>query len=124
MASSSLQLKRGVRQLWKKINKALPVVLEQYEFTTFDINKCKTNLKKHFIKHYNETNPAVIDMLRVKGELDLDETVRMFKTPCHIEKFLLKDIDEPQFGENKAVEHSYEKIAGGSEFMKKFYQGA
>eukprot|EP00466_Bigelowiella_natans_P009297 jgi/Bigna1/137303/aug1.38_g12011 len=117
-------MQRSVRRLYKNIMKSVPRVLDQYEFTYMEENAVRTNLKKHFTKHFNESNPVVIDMLRIKGEMELDETLRMFKTPCHIEKILTTDIDDVGFLESKAVTKEYQKIGGGSEFMASFYQGS
>eukprot|EP00470_Lotharella_oceanica_P005382 CAMPEP_0170172974 /NCGR_PEP_ID=MMETSP0040_2-20121228/6245_1 /TAXON_ID=641309 /ORGANISM="Lotharella oceanica, Strain CCMP622" /LENGTH=104 /DNA_ID=CAMNT_0010413915 /DNA_START=133 /DNA_END=447 /DNA_ORIENTATION=+ len=102
--------------------KAVPYVLEQYDFHWLTEDECKTNIAKHFKKYKAVDNPVVIDMLRVKGEMELDETIRRFKTPCHILYLLNTDIDDPQSIEEKSSRKEYMKI-GGSDFMADFLQG-
>ncbi|GAB5355699.1 hypothetical protein AAMO2058_000228000 [Amorphochlora amoebiformis] len=117
------QLQLGVKRLYRKMIKSLPGVMEQYEFTTLQENDCKRLLKKHFSKYYAESNPAVIEMLTVKGKMELDETLNMHKTPCHILKLLTTDIEKPERMEDEIAKLEYMKLAQGSEFMAAFYQG-
>lgn len=57
----------------------------------FDIPKsekqCREKLKEEFIKHKDVTDIRVIDMLVIKGQMELKESVNMWKQKGHIMKY-------------------------------------
>lgn len=56
----------------------------------FRVVDMRRKLKEEFLKNKDVTDIRVIDMLVVKGEMELKEIVEMYKQSCHI-AFYFKD---------------------------------
>ena len=49
--------------------------------------QCREKLKEEFVKHKDVTDIRVIDMLVIKGQMELKETVNIWKQKTHLMKY-------------------------------------
>lgn len=63
----------------------------------YDIPKseaqCRAKLKEEFLKHKNVTDIRVVDMLVIKGQMELKETVEIWKQKGHLMRYFKETID-------------------------------
>lgn len=57
--------------------------------------QCRAKLRQEFEKHSSISDIRVIDMLVIKGRMELQETVEKWKQPCHMMAFW-NDSREPK----------------------------
>lgn len=48
------------------------------------VPQCRAKLRQEFEKHKDVTDIRVIDMLVIKGRMELQETVEKWKQECHM----------------------------------------
>lgn len=48
--------------------------------------ECRIKLRQEFEKYRHVTDVRVIDMMVIKGRMDLQETVEKWQQPCHMMK--------------------------------------
>jgi len=100
-----------VVDLYRRILREIPRVI-----TVFDMDLTEKELRKkvreQFKVHDGITDPRAIDRLLLRAELDLEETVNVWKQKAHVYRLLGMD-EEPN-----AVVQEHQ---GESEFLRKFY---
>lgn len=68
---------------------------------TFDIPKseeqCRQKLKEEFLKNRDITDVRVMDMLVIKGQMELKETIKIWKQKGHIMRYWQESVEpKPQ----------------------------
>lgn len=58
-------------------------------------NQCRDKLKEEFVKNKEIQDVRVIDMLVIKGQMELKETVKIWKQKGHIMRYW-KESQEPK----------------------------
>ncbi|KAB0794558.1 hypothetical protein PPYR_11397 [Photinus pyralis] len=74
--------KRAIN-LYKAWCKQIPYIVRKYDIPK-SVEECKQKLRDEFIKHENLTDVRVIDMLIVKGQMELKECVNIWKQKSHV----------------------------------------
>jgi len=102
-----------VIDLYRRTLREVPRII-----TVFDIDIPERDIRKDirglFDKHSEVKDPVAVDLLVVKGELDLEETVNIWKQKTHVMRLLGRDEEKVPL---------LKEYAGESEFLKKFYAG-
>ena len=103
-------------KLYRNVLKATPKVK-----TVFDVDMPLPEMRRaitwHFRKSAHIQDPRIVDMLVVKGEMDLEETLMQYKQKPH----LMRILEDPRMiQENNEVNNSLN--TGESDFLKKFWR--
>ncbi|XP_065155625.1 NADH dehydrogenase [ubiquinone] 1 alpha subcomplex subunit 6 [Atheta coriaria] len=99
------EARRRARNLYRAWYKQLPHVVRQYDIPK-SVEQCKAKLREEFMKHKDCEDVRVIDMLVIKGQMELKETVNIWKQKGHIMNYF-KETWEPK----------------PTDFLSKFLQG-
>jgi len=86
LSASSVEAKRRVMSLYRAWYRQIPYILhnESYPLTE---KMCRDKLREVFYRNSNVTDTRVIDMMVIKGQMELTETVLKFKQQCHLLKY-------------------------------------
>ena len=85
---------RSVLDLYRKLCRLLPQVLRGYELEGEDsYHRAIRNLRFHFEHHRQLTDRHVVEVLRHKAEMEIEEALLMYKTKSHVAALIFQ---EPQ----------------------------
>lgn len=92
---------------------------QNFHIKDIAVPDARRNIAKRFRRYSDVKDFKVAEMLRFKGELDLEEAIMMWKTPCHVYS-ALRDIDD-----DNAIDgtHQPAKTGEDSSFLDSFYNG-
>ncbi|GBG33658.1 NADH dehydrogenase ubiquinone 1 alpha subcomplex subunit 6 [Hondaea fermentalgiana] len=114
MASAATAVRKArVVDLYRRCLREIPRTI-----TIFDMDMTEKEVRSRvrglFRKHDSVTDPRAVDELLLKGELDLEETVNVWKQKTQLSRMLGTD------SEPTPVIERYEK---DSVFLRSFYAG-
>merc|ERR1711907_762331 len=99
--------------LYRNILKEGPTILVNYN-VPLPLSALRDRVAHEFRRNADLEDAHLIDIAIFRGEQELDETVKMFKTPTHVWRYIDPEIQK----------HKSERIIGmgqQSEFLHKFY---
>uniref|UniRef100_A0A1B6CPM9 NADH dehydrogenase [ubiquinone] 1 alpha subcomplex subunit 6 n=1 Tax=Clastoptera arizonana TaxID=38151 RepID=A0A1B6CPM9_9HEMI len=88
------EAKKRVLNLYKAWYRQVPYIVMDYDIPK-DIKDCRAKLREEFTKHKSINDIRVIDMLVIKGQMELKECVNKWKTKAHVMTYW-KDSLEPK----------------------------
>lgn len=86
LSASKEEARHRVMALYRAWYRQIPYILhnEPYDVTE---KQCRDKLREIFYNNAHIQDTRVIDMLVLKGQMDLQETVRKWKQECHFLKY-------------------------------------
>ncbi|GAB1599804.1 NADH dehydrogenase [ubiquinone] 1 alpha subcomplex subunit 6-like [Argonauta hians] len=105
LSVDSTEAKRRVLNLYKAWYRHLPYLVRDYDIP-LTVGECKSKLRELFLKNQHVTDLRTIDLLVIKGQMELVETMEVWKQRHHIMKFF-RDSENPR----------------PTDFLSKFYDG-
>ncbi|XP_066138493.1 NADH dehydrogenase [ubiquinone] 1 alpha subcomplex subunit 6 [Euwallacea fornicatus] len=88
------EARKRALNLYKAWYRQLPFIVKQYDIPK-TVEQCKEKLRHEFKKHGEIKDIRIIDMLVIKGQMELKETVNFWKQKNHIMTYF-KDTWEPK----------------------------
>ncbi|KAJ8722085.1 hypothetical protein PYW08_004487 [Mythimna loreyi] len=88
------EAKMRVLNLYKAWYRQIPYLVMDYDIPKTE-DACRAKLKELFLKNKDVTDIRVIDMLVIKGQMELKETVNMWKQKGHVMNYF-KPTEEPK----------------------------
>ncbi|CAG9865145.1 unnamed protein product [Phyllotreta striolata] len=88
------EARRRVLNLYKTWYRQLPYIVQTYDIPV-SVDKCKKKLREEFTKYSESNDIRLVDMLVIKGQMELKEVVNVWKQKGHIMAYF-KDTVEPK----------------------------
>lgn len=117
----------AILQLYRKICRLMPHVLKSYELEGEDAYyRAVANVRLQFEHHRKLNNHILIESLRHKAEMEIEETLLLYKTKSHAAAILFV---EPQLSSILRANEQQEQndgrhgVNGPSNFMQAFLSG-
>jgi NADH dehydrogenase (ubiquinone) 1 alpha subcomplex subunit 6 len=86
LSSSKTEARRRVMALYRAWYRQIPYILHVEPFDVTE-KQCKDKLREIFYQNGHIQDTRVIDMMVIKGQMELTETVRKFKQEGHFLKY-------------------------------------
>jgi len=114
-SQSSVHARSRVLGLYRKVLKQTPNIAESYNITISQA-VIRDRIAHEFRRNADLDDVRLIDVAIFRGEQELDETVKMFKTPTHVWRYI-----DPEHVKNIGKNERIIGMGEKSEFMTKFY---
>ncbi|KAK3607168.1 hypothetical protein CHS0354_004431 [Potamilus streckersoni] len=105
LSANKTEAKRRVLNLYKAWYRHLPYLVKDYNIAV-TVPETKAKLRELFLKNKHVSDIRAIDLLVIKGQMDLVETMRIWKQKTHVMMFF-KDTN----------------IKKPTAFLSRFYEG-
>lgn len=94
LSTNPVEAKRRVLSLYKAWYRQVPYIVKEFDIPKSE-EQCRAKLKENFVKNKDVTDIRVIDMLVIKGQMELKECVNMWKQKGHVMTYF-KPTEEPK----------------------------
>lgn len=88
------EARKRVLSLYKAWVRQLPYIVKNYDMPR-SVEQCRQKLREEFTKYDDVNDVRLIDMLIIKGQMELKETVNVWKQKGHMMSYF-KDTWEPK----------------------------
>merc|ERR1711997_501869 len=77
------EARKNVRSLYRSYIRSVPYIMTTFKVAKLTEKQLYSVLREEFTKHGNVTDPRVIDMLVIKGKIELQEQVELWQQRTH-----------------------------------------
>ncbi|XP_018495902.1 NADH dehydrogenase [ubiquinone] 1 alpha subcomplex subunit 6 isoform X2 [Galendromus occidentalis] len=93
MSTTMPEAKRRVMSLYKAWFRAIPTIMDKFDISVSE-KDCRVKIREKFEMNRNVSDIRTIDLLVMKGQMELVETLRLFKTKSHVMAFFRDSVPE------------------------------
>jgi len=86
------EARRRVFNLYKAWHRSIPFIVEKYDIPKSEA-QCKEKLKEEFLKNKDIADVRVIDMLVIKGQMELKEVIKLWKQKGHVMRYWQESVE-------------------------------
>ncbi|CAH2096190.1 unnamed protein product [Euphydryas editha] len=94
LSLNQAEARSRVLNLYKAWYRQIPYIVKDFDIPKSE-EQCRAKLKEIFLKNKDVTDIRVIDLLVIKGQMELKETVNTWKQKGHVMTFF-KPTEEPK----------------------------
>ncbi|CAK1551084.1 unnamed protein product [Leptosia nina] len=94
LSLDSSEARSRVLSLYKAWYRQIPYIVKDYDIPKSE-EQCRAKLREYFVKNKDVTDVRVIDLLVIKGQMELKEVINIWKQKGHIMTYF-KPTEEPK----------------------------
>ncbi|GJQ71736.1 hypothetical protein Trydic_g11429 [Trypoxylus dichotomus] len=87
------EARKRVLNLYKAWYRQIPYIVRRYDIPRSE-QQCREKLREEFMKHKDVRDIRIIDMLIIKGQMELKETVEVWKQKGHIMMYFQDTVEQ------------------------------